>query len=171
MQPLHDEQVFTAHAEPGWSAWNQFSPEVEFCQFLAELCHVMQPGIILETGTGAGKVTRYLAAYGDQGAEHLGYESDPEYRKESDQPGETPPMPHMEAADLVILDSDPPWRFYEIALWGRVGKPGSVCVVHDCGNGHADTSLHMEFRRAVEQLGITGRFLSNPRGGWLGVHP
>lgn len=163
-----DETRFTPHAQPGWEAWNSYSPEVEFCRFVGMLQRMMQPAVIVETGVGAGKITAELAL---DGVEWLGFESDSQWRPAAAQPGVSPDATHIGRADLVILDSDPQWRFDEIACWTGHGKPGSVCVVHDAGNGHPDGwTTHHRVRDAVTRTGQPGVFLRNPRGGWLGIH-
>lgn len=164
-----DEQTFTPWADPGWESWDEWSPEVGFCEFVAVVQRMVRPAIVLETGVGVGRLTGFL----DLGAcTYLGFEHDPHYRTPPAEPDRAgPDVSEMTRADLVILDSDPSQRLDEIAMWAEHGKPGSVCVVHDAGNGHATGSIHLRVRDAIEAAAIHGIFLSNPRGGWLAQHP
>ncbi|WP_190059370.1 hypothetical protein [Streptomyces echinoruber] len=166
--PVQDEQAFTPHAEAGWLAWDSYSPEQDFCRFAGMLQRMLRPAVVLETGVGVGRLTEHL----NLGAcTYLGFEADPKWRRPPADPVQgTPTAGHMAAADLVILDSAPEYRFRELARWVERGKPGSVCLVHDCGNGHAEDTFHHKMRRAVEAAGLPGVFLRNPRGGWLGIH-
>lgn len=166
---MQDEQTFTAHAQPGWLSWDSYSPEQDFCRFAGLLQRMLQPAVTLETGVGVGRLTGYLDA--DVGT-YLGFESDAEWRRPPALPNiDTPQPEHMADADLVILDSEPGHRTTEIALWVEAGKPGSVCLVHDCGNGHPEGTLHTLLGRTMEATGFPGLRLNNPRGGWIGWHP
>ena len=128
-----------------------------------------QPQVVLETGMGIGRVTDFLDL---ESCFFLGFEHDPQWRSPSAIPDrKTPTADEMASADLVILDSEPGWRATELALWADCGKPGSVCIVHDCGNGHTAGSVQHAVRRAVDAIDIHGIYLSNPRGGWIGQHP
>jgi hypothetical protein len=102
---------------------------------------------------------------------YFGFESNPAWRRPPADPVlETPTWLQMTEADLVILDSDPDYRFLELELWTEHGKPGSVVVVHDAGNGHSPVTLHAQIGLACTETGMPGMALKNPRGGWLGVH-
>lgn len=164
-----DERAFTAHAQPGWMSWDEFSPEEDFCRFVGMLQRMLQPAVVLETGVGIGRITGFL----DLGAcTFLGFESDPVWRRPPADPvRDRPADADMAAADLVILDSEPEVRLAEIAMWARAGKPGSVCVVHDCGNGHPDAAMHTLLGVTCRGTGAPGLMLRNPRGGWVGIHP
>jgi hypothetical protein len=167
--PLADEKTFTPHAQPGWLSWDAWSPELDFCRFVGMLQRILQPTLTLETGVGIGRVTQHL----DMGCgEYVGFESNPQWRQPPADPhADSPTVEEFAAADLVILDSDPEYRHRELKAWAEHGKPGSVCVMHDCGNNHPAGSLHVELRRTVEAVGLPGVFLRNPRGGWLGFKP
>lgn len=166
---MFDEQTFTHHAQPGWMSWDEWSPEEDFCRFVGMLQRLVQPSLTLETGVGCGRLTGHLNP--SIGA-YLGFESNPAYRQPPAQPDEvTPSAEDMATADLVILDSDPAYRFAELSRWADHGKPGSVCVVHDCGNGHLPGTLHQNLGAACRDTGIHGIFLRNPRGGWVAQHP
>ena len=163
-----DEKTFTPHAQPGWLSWDGWSPEQDFCQFVGMLQRMLQPAVVLEPGVGIGRITGHLDL---RRCRFLGFESDPEWRQPpADPTQDTPDRLQMGEADLVILDSDPAFRFAEIALWAEHGKPGSVCVVHDCGNGHLPRELHGRLGAACAATGMPGMFLKNPRGGWMGIH-
>lgn len=166
---MRDERAFTPHAEPGWLSWDSYSPEVEFCTFVGMLQRMLQPQVLLETGVGVGRLTSHLDL---EGRTYLGFESDPQWRVPPANQAEATPQPgQIRTADFVVFDSAPEYRLGEIARWAEHGKPGSLCVVHDCGNGHPDGWAHLDIRRAVEATGLPGIFLKNPRGGWIGQHP
>jgi hypothetical protein len=163
-----DERTFTAHAQPGWMSWDEYSPEEDFCRFVGMLQRMLQPAVVLETGVGVGRITGYLDL---ELCTFLGFESDPDWRRAPADPGRgTPADADMAVADLVILDSEPTMRLAEIAMWDRVGKPGSVCIVHDCGNGHPDGAMHSVLGARCRATGAAGLMLRNPRGGWVGIH-
>lgn len=167
---LRDEREFTPFAAPGWMSWDNWSPERDFCRFVGMVQRMLQPAVVLETGVGAGRLTAHLDL---EACIYVGFESDPEWRHPPAELG-TPTAGQMASADLVVLDSAPEFRIPEIRRWAEHGKSGSVCVVHDCGNGHPDRkkwSTHRDLRRTVEAIGLPGIFLRNPRGGWLGWHP
>lgn len=131
---------------------------------------MLQPEIVLETGVGIGRLTDHLNR---EGCTYMGFEADPDWR--TSPPAypnwATPTAAQIATADLVILDSAPAYRYQEIALWGEHGKPGSVCIVHDCGNGHGPQyETHHRCRAAVMATCQPGMFLKNPRGSWMGQH-
>jgi hypothetical protein len=165
---MQDEKQFTPHAELGWLSWDEWSPEQDFCRFVGMLQRMLQPAIVVETGVGVGRLTGHL----DLGScTYLGYESDNAWRQPpANQKWDSPGQAELEAADMLILDSAPDHRIVEFDVWAEHGKPGSVCIVHDCGNGHAPGTIHAELRAVIEVWNIPGVFLKNPRGGWMGVH-
>lgn len=170
---LHDETRYTPWAQPGWESWDDWSPEVEFCQFCGWLQRMLNPTVIIETGVGVGRITAELDT---TVCTYLGFEADPEWRRNPDieyQLAVTPTVEEYAAADLLFLDSDPLFRIPEIASWARSGKSGSVAVVHDAGNHHpTDPQLvHNRVRTAITATTIHGIWLRNPRGGWMGAHP
>lgn len=166
----YDEREFTPFAEAGWTAWDSYSAEAEFCEFVGTIQRFTRPDVVLETGVGAGRIADHLDL---GGCAYLGFESAPEWRcPPANQAEATPTAEHFACADMVILDSAAPFRVAEIAGWAAHGRPGSVCIVHDCGNGHPEQyATHHNNRAAVEATGIVGVWLHNPRGGWMGVHP
>jgi hypothetical protein len=180
--PLTDETAFTPWAEPGWPSWNPMSAEVDFCEFVCRLTRMLRPARVLETGIGQGYTTRRVAAVLGEGV-HLCFENDDPIRAglaslaffDDDRHLLLDhPTPHPEdfiGVGLTLLDSEPPDRYSELRDWRTAAEPGSVLVVHDCGNGHVEDTPHAHLRRLVEELDIPGVFLSNPRGSFLGIHP
>lgn len=173
MTDLVDETQFTTWAQPGWQSWDTWSPEVEFCQFVGWLQRMTAPAVVVETGVGVGRITQYLDL---AACDYVGFESDPDWRRNDTIPYQDTPTPgrqHIHDADLVILDSAPNYRLNEITSWAKFGKTGSVCVIHDAGNGHPANphSVHHRVRRTIEGTRIRGIYLRNPRGGWMGQHP
>ncbi len=180
-----DEQTFTAHGRRGWTAWNDESPEVEVVEFLTGLVRIVRPSLIIETGVGNGFITRALMAAKPDDTQLACFESDDSWRHELADRFKTQGFDHELAllspaptpsdlwpeADLVILDSDPPWRFTELRDWATRGRPGSFCYVHDTGNGHGPGTEHDQIGATVRSLQVPGIWLPNPRGSWLGQLP
>jgi hypothetical protein len=176
-----DETTFTPWAEPGWHSWNEMSPEVEFTEFLAQLVNLLRPSLVVETGVGQGYSTRRVACSLTPNSRLRAYESDSYYRAMLSQlpffaqPShelaleQTPPPDIFAEADLTILDADDDLRFEEIRSWAAVAKPGAIIVVHDAGNNHPPSTLHDRVRKVIDELGIAGRYLANPRGSFLGI--
>lgn len=179
---LVDETDFTPWARPGWRSWNPMSAELDFCEFVGQVARLLQPGLVVETGIGQGFSTRRISRGQGTGV-HLCFESDPELRtalaalpffldpEHRLSPEGTPSDKDFALADLTVLDSDPEYRFDELQRWWASARPGSVIVIHDCGNGHPADAIHTHLRRTIESLDIPGTFLCNPRGGFFGVHP
>ena len=177
-----DESAFTPGAAPGWSAWNAMSPEVRFCEFVASVAELTHPAVVIETGVGQGFTTRRLAARLGPDQQLVGFEHDPELRQRlgllpffaspSRGLGATPsPAPEDFArADLTILDSKFPTRLHKFDTWLAAARPGAVLVVHDAGNGHAPNTPQYTMCQRIEESGLTGVFLRNPRGGYLALH-
>jgi hypothetical protein len=165
---LLDEKTFTPHADTGWESWDEWSPERDFCCFAGMLQRLLQPAAIVETGVGTGRLTGHLDL---SACTYAGFEADPVWRQPPAWPDQQTPSPLVMAdADLVILDSAPEFRLGEIALWAEHGKSGSVVLVHDAGNGHGPASVHAQIGFACTTTNQPGRFLRNPRGGWMGIH-
>jgi hypothetical protein len=179
---LVDETEFTPWGAPGWLSWNPMSAERDFCEFVGKLTRLVQPGRVVETGVGQGYSTRRVAAALGDGLQ-ICYENDAEIRAAlAELPffadahhvlmsDPTPAGADFADADLTVLDSEPPDRYTELADWRTSGRPGSVLVVHDCGNGHPEGTPHAHLRQLVNDLDIPGVFLRNPRGSFLGFHP
>lgn len=178
-EPAVDEQAFTPWAKPGWLAHNGQSPEVAVVDFVVKLVRMMQPEFVVETGVGQGYMTRALAA---TGVELVAYESDDEWRhmlwtqdfwrhrsKVMLAPDPTPSDAALEIADLAILDSEFVVRFDEIRRWHDIAKPGAVAIVHDTSD--REGTIHKSVRELIQDLGMTGVFLNNPRGCFMAVQP
>lgn len=178
-----DERSFTPRAGPGWHAWNPWSPEVEICDFVAQLAAVVRPRNVIETGTGQGFVTRRVAAqlHGEQrlscyesSAEWRGALSSLEFFRRDGRSlaaEESPDEDAFASAELCLLDSDFAYRLPEIQRWWRCAPSGAVLFVHDAGNPHVDEPEFALTRATIEELGIPGFFLANPRGGFVGHKP
>jgi hypothetical protein len=178
-----DETAFTAWAEPGWSSWNPTSPEVEFCDLAATLVQATRPRIVMETGTGAGFLARRLARALGREQLLVSFEADdsmrgalaalPFYADSAHRlaPEATPNPVEIVRADLTVLDSEPEVRLRELEAWTESARPGAVLLVHDAGNGHPADSFQDSIAQKIADLGVPGTFLSNPRGGFLGVKP
>jgi hypothetical protein len=169
-EPARDEREFTPHAEAGWESWDKWSPERDFCTWVGWMQRILRPAVVLETGVGVGRLTGHLDL---DACDYLGFEADPAWRSPPADPDQqSPTAAQMASADLVILDSDPTFRVPELKMWSADGKPGSVCIVHDCGNNHPPGwRTHHRLRAAVLETQLPGIFTRNPRGGWLGWHP
>ncbi len=179
--PVVDETVYTKWATPGWHSWNNMSPEVEFCAFASNLARIVEPARAIETGTGQGFLTRRLTESLRDGQRLTCFEADPEWRKALASlpffedlrcdlsPNETPTADELATAQLCVFDSSFPMRRKELELWSQSAPDHAVVLVHDAGNRHPDWTPHADLARFIEQLGIPGVFLRNPRGGFLGV--
>lgn len=188
MEPaLVDEREFTPWAETGWQSWNGMSPEKAFCDFAAMCALMRKPELVVETGVGQGFTTRRVvkALQGVSVAGDLrSFESDETLAVQLaaleffEIPGcefastSTPSAADFEQADLTILDSEPGLRYQELSHWVQSAPNGAVLIVHDCGNGHAEGTIHHALgTRLAALLGtgaVEGMFLTNPRGGFFG---
>ena len=169
---MHDERDFTPWAEPGWHAYNAMAPEVEWCEWVGRLTrdHVPTDGLVVETGSGGGYVTRQIITNLPHGSKLLAYEEDPAWRLPECHRDKAPAAAVLAKADLTVLDSEPPLRYEELINWRAAAKPGALLVVHDTGTaGHSPISVHLKIRRAVQQLGVPGWWFTNPRGSFMGV--
>jgi hypothetical protein len=178
-----DEVAYTQWAEPGWHSWNDMSPEVELCEFLATFVRIRHPERVIETGAGQGFVSRRLKAQLASDQRLTCFESDGVWREalrsvpffdgtqarlSSDT---TPSIEDLAQADLTCLDSDVALRLREIERWWDAARPGAVVFVHDAGNGHGPDTFHARVRETIVRLAIPGCFLANPRGAFVGVKP
>lgn len=156
-----------------YEAWNAYSPETAFCQLVGALVALARPVLVVETGVGQGYVTRRIRAALPASSSYVGFESNDEWRaiaKPFLAELSAAASPHPEllaAADMVVLDSDPPFRQAELAAWLDRGRSGSLGVVHDVIPGHY--GLKLELADLLAAAG--GLFTPNPRGGWVGRHP
>lgn len=159
-----DESHFTPWTKPGWSSWNDMSPEKEICEFVADLATMLAPPVTIETGTGQGFLTRRVAeALAGRGRLSCFEGSDlwraalrrlPFFDGRAcvlhEEP--SPAASDFATADLTILDSDWEFRFPEIVRWHDHARPGSVLFVHDTGNGHPENSGHAKVRAHIREL-------------------
>ncbi len=176
-----DEAAFTPWAKPGWSSWNAMSPEQDFCEFVGFLTRLLRPRLVLETGVGQGFTTRRIAATLCPGQRYIGFESETYYRlllsserlfKRPDicvDAEATPSEEQFASADLVILDSDDELRHVELERWATHARPGAIAVIHDTGNGHPTNTLHRRLRLQIDNLGLAGFDLRNPRGAYVAI--
>lgn len=181
------ERLYTPWAREGWEAWNQYGPEVPIAVFLQNLMGYlsqnMETPVVVETGVGQGYITRRLNDSKKAADLVFCFESDVAWRKRLsrldwwtccegrpvlDPDVSTPPQFLIQAADLVILDSNDPWRMAELCLWAACGKPGSLLFVHDTGNGHPTWDGHFNLGMLIRTLQLEGIWLENPRGAFLG---
>jgi hypothetical protein len=157
------------------------SPELEFCSFACDLARMLEPALVIETGTGQGFVTRRLRAALGAGQRLTCFEADPTWRRAlASLPffqdprcdlstNETPNAGEVAGAGLCVFDSSFRMRRKELELWSRSAPDRAVVLVHDAGNRHPDWTQHAKLARLIEQLGIPGVFLKDPRGGFLGM--
>ena len=184
---LVPERRFTVWADPRWRAWNEHAVEFEVALFLQHLTQALSSRrrgiVVVETGTGQGFVTRRVAEAINPERDVLWvFESDHEWRSEllghhwfydrfdaclKEAP--TPSWEQMGAADLVILDSNDPWRLAELFLWHSCAKEGSILFVHDASPGHPTWDGHFLLAHAIMSSQIPGTFLENPRGAFVAV--
>jgi predicted O-methyltransferase YrrM len=182
---LVDEVRHTPWAEHGWHAWNDMSPELEVCEFVASLVRVLRPKSVVETGVGQGFLTRRVVAelVGRTNQQLVCFESEPLWREMLSTLGifdgvrctlastETPDPSLLAACDLCLLDSNEAFRLDEIKRWWEVAPPGGVLFVHDAGSPRGPSAGHETVHAFLRALAIPGMFLENPRGGFVGVKP
>jgi hypothetical protein len=53
--------------------------------------------------------------------------------------------------------------------WDLYAKPGAVALIHDTAD--RDETVHQTVRELIQDLGMTGVFLNNPRGCFMAVQP
>ncbi len=177
-----DEQTFTPWAQKGWLAHNGQSPEIAVCDFVSKLIRMMQPQLVIETGVGQGYMTRTVAVALEGVGQLAAFESDDDWRNMMSQhhfwtdyrnvtlsPLFTPPAELLSIADLTILDSDFPERYDEIVLWHGCAKDRAAALIHDTQD--VEGTSHQTMRELIQELGMTGVFLNNPRGCFLAVQP
>jgi len=183
---VHPERDWTPWAHPGWLSWNEHAAEVQVADFLASLAREQSADtdewVCLETGVGQGYITRRIvSAVNPSKIRGIWvFESDLEWSGRIRQlpfwPDNlhscikweiTPTPKQMQQADLVILDSKKPWRQIETMMWSEVGKEGSLLYVHDTGTLHPTRDGHFSNGFMIQQLGLEGLWLENPRGGFL----
>ena len=165
---------------PAWHAWNQMSPEHEFCEFAAAVVRMAKPPLVIETGVGQGYTTRRVAAALASSARLIGFESDRAWREKLAElaffDGQTatlaaeptPSDDELASVDLFIADSGQKYRSGEVTRWAELAKPGSLILVHDTGNGHPQWTPHHRMGELIDSLGIRGLRLPNPRGSFVG---
>jgi len=182
-QDTVDETVFTPWADKGWLSHNGQSPEVAVCDFVRTLVRMMQPNAVIETGVGQGYMTRTIASALEKVGKLVAFESDDDWRHmiaaqefwferktvATLSPHHTPSAEAMALADLCVFDSDFDVRVDEIVLWDLWAKPGSVALVHDTMD--REETSHKLVSELIQDLGMTGVFLNNPRGCFLAVQP
>jgi hypothetical protein len=174
-----DENLRTAGASKGWTAWNGRSPEREFCTFAKSLVRLVRPKFLIETGVGQGYMTRRLAEGLPEGSQMRCYESDHEWREAlggldfwtdaislSGDP--TPASDQMALCELLVADSTYRFRKAEIELWWKFAPAGSYLLIHDVSPNHNEATVHHRLDYFVRALEIPGVLLPNPRGGFLG---
>jgi hypothetical protein len=159
------------------------SPEKEFCDFVVELVKLQQPRKLIETGVGQGFLARRLKPVLSDEQRLLCFEESDDWREAlAELPffdGErcglsksgSPSDSELAEADLCILDSAFRIRFDELRTWWKVAHPRAIVVLHDVSKRHDEATGHAASARLVEELGIPGFFLQNPRGGFAGVKP
>lgn len=123
-----------------WSAWDDMAVEQEVAELLYGIVRVTKPGLVLESGTGRGVGSLYIAAaLKDNQAGRL-YTFEPVERFAAEArhrlarypatvlAGSTLDYCQGDMPDLVFLDSGPDTRPQEIALW--LGRDTALAV-HD----------------------------------------
>ncbi len=178
-----DETEFTPWASEGWLSYNGQSPEIAVCDFVSQLVKMMRPDVVIETGVGQGYMTRTIVTALEGEGRLVAFESDDDWRQMiraqrfwTDRIAvaalselHTPSTDAFALADLAVLDSEFEVRFCEIQLWAEHAKPGAVSVIHDTAD--RDGTIHQSTRELIQDLGMTGVFLNNPRGCFLAVQP
>lgn len=174
------ERTFTPWCDQRWMAWNQHAVEVQVAQFLQLLAQELRSQIknpyIIETGVGQGFVTRRIH---DNALHYRGWESDDDWRAAvskllEDEPmlyvdpiDKTPKHEEIMDADLMILDSNDPFRTMEFFSWLSIGKEHSLVFVHDTGNQHPSWDGHFTLGQVIRSSKVSGFWCDNPRGAFI----
>jgi hypothetical protein len=167
------EGLFTKGADD-WTAWNEWSVEVEVADFLPSLIDTLQVEKVIETGCGQGYVTRRIDGHADVTT----FETDQVLREKLQaldlwhdrltlDDAATPTVEQVAEADLMIVDSDTQVRINEVRLWAKHGKPDSYLWIHDTAPHHQTLRYPI-----FELLGQYPHLeFSNPRGSTLFYKP
>jgi len=175
------ETTFMPLASPGWHGWDPMSPGHEFCELARALARLLVPSLVVETGVGQGFVTRRVAAALGPDQRLLSFESDVHLRgllaklpffslpcREVSRRA-SPSNDSLAGADLTILDSDPIYRCRELERWAAVACDGAVLLVANCDTAGPLDESGSTVRDKIVNLGLTGTFLGDPRGSFLGI--
>ena len=182
--PIQPERNFSPWGHPNWFAWNGHAIEVQVADFLSRLAREVATSsadpYIMETGVGQGFVTRRVVDTIPEQARLVCFESDHQWREGiksfdfwTDHLNACirneifPDVSDFRTADLVILDSNDPWRKIEVMMWDELAPEGSVLFVHDTGTIHPPNDGHFALGFLIKSLGMTGYWLENPRGAFL----
>jgi len=174
---LVDETKFTTTGKAGWSAWNGWSPEEEFCDFAASFIRLHRPAHVIETGSGQGYTTRRIIEAMPKGGRVTLFETDRDMADviRDHVPDwcavhlDHPAPAHYRTADLTILDSLGKLRRRELNAWWKFSKPGAYLLTHDADDQrHQGSTNHAQLAQLIRRNRIPGVFLPNPRGGFLG---
>jgi len=182
--PLQPERDFSPWGHPGWTCWNGHAVEFQVADFISRLAHGVATSFsdpyLIETGVGQGFVTRRVIDAIPDTARLICFESDWRWREGikrfdfwTDHLNACirneifPDEADFRTADLVILDSNDPWRKIEIMMWQELAPDGSVLFVHDTGTIHPPHDGHFTLGFLIKTLGLTGYWLENPRGSFL----
>jgi hypothetical protein len=133
-------------------AWDERRPELEFCEFVASLMQMVQPAVVVETGTGDGLVARRILEHVGTGQRLLSFDKD------------TPDEDDFSAAAMSVMGSASDNLLDEVRAWWRAAPAGAIVIIHGVGMDHPLAPL-------MGELGIPGAFLNNPSGAFLGVKP
>ena len=181
---LQPERAFSPWGHPNWMAWNGHAVEVQVADFLSRLATEVATRsadpYLMETGVGQGFVTRRVIEAIPETARLMCFESDDQWREGIKRFGFWtdhlnacirndifPDQADFRTADLVILDSNDPWRKIEVMMWQELAPEGSVMFVHDTGTIHPPHDGHFTLGFLIKTLGITGYWLETPRGSFL----
>lgn len=144
----------------GLSGWNGMAIELEYAEMLYDLVRALRPGVVLETGTGEGIASTFIAqALADNGTSP-GYlwtfEPEPSYAVRARRNLNGLPVMVLDRdwaeentisarrdggvrPEMIFLDSGPHSRGVrqaEVDYWIECGDPSITLVVHDANRDY-----------------------------------
>jgi len=131
--------------EEGFHRWDGMAMEYEYQVLLQSLVLASKPELVIETGTGRGYTSAFIAdALVENGfGKLITFEPDPKFAEEAranlaGMPVEVVNAPSSTYTgrdpDFLFLDSGPEYRKDEIERW--LSRPGLLVAVHDANRAY-----------------------------------
>lgn len=164
---LGDLRAAAQMREGDYRRWDGMTMELEYAELLYALVRAAKPTLIVESGSGRGVTSRFIAeALRDTGRGRLiTFEPLPEFREQAIamlrglpaevRPGDSRDLQPGEVPEIVFLDSASDRRVDEIRHWLEgAATPETVVIVHDANRPYP--------------LGRHGVLLTGGDGLWIG---
>lgn len=146
---LEELSAQARQGDDGFHRWDGMAMEREYAEFMYALTVAQKPGIVLESGTGRGVTSRYIAeALKKNGTGQLvTFEPLEQYRHAAVSmlhglpamiiDGDSRDYAFQILPDIMFLDSGPDTRLAEIEYWLGFGLPETTAVVvHDANRAY-----------------------------------